>query len=77
MMACPERMTQTELLTRAARGLGKVDALGLRGVTLVTMDEIEAMAGMLAHFGLVPIPPGGAVPQRPIVSPYKTESSDV
>ena len=62
------RLTQQELLLRAARGLGKVDALGHRGVTLVTADEVEAMAGMLAVFGLIPIPPGGSAPRHPVIS---------
>ena len=71
-----ERLTKTELMTRAARGLGKVDALGPRGVTLVTFEEIEAMAGMLALFGLVAVPPGTEAPERLILSPV-TEISDV
>jgi hypothetical protein len=54
----PVRFSTPELLIAAARGLGKVDALGDRGVTLVSMDEIAAMAGVLALFGLVPIVPG-------------------
>lgn len=66
-MAEVTRLTMEELTLRAARGLGKVDTLGHRGVTLVTVDEIEAMAGMLALFGLVPVPPGGPVSARLIV----------
>ncbi|RUS64898.1 hypothetical protein EGN72_02585 [Pseudorhodobacter sp. E13] len=67
-MADVTRLTLQELTLRAARGLGKVDTLGHRGVTLVTADEVEAMAGMLALFGLVPVPPGGPVPERLIVN---------
>ena len=47
----------------AARALGKVDTYGLpRGVTMITTHEIEAMALLLASFGLVPIQPGAPVP---------------
>ena len=67
MKVDPTRLTMDELTLRAARGLGKVDALGHRGVTLVTADEIEAMAGLLALLGLVPVPPGGPVPDRLII----------
>lgn len=42
----------------AARGLGKVDALGIRGATGVSVEEIIAMAAMLAVYGLEAIPPG-------------------
>lgn len=52
-----------DMLERAARGLGKVAAWdGPRGVTLVSVDEIAAMAGALLAFGLIPIPPGEAAP---------------
>lgn len=54
--------TRTEMLTLAARGLGKVDRDGLRGATLVSMEEIAAMAGALATFGLTPIEPGQYLP---------------
>jgi hypothetical protein len=60
-----ERLTNDELMTRAARGLGKVDRHGPRGVTLVSFEEIEAMAGLLAVMGLVPIYPG-AQPHPPM-----------
>lgn len=56
----PDRLTETEMLTRAATGVGKVDYLGKRGVTLVTMDEIEAMAAMLVCLGIKPIMPPSA-----------------
>ena len=47
----------------AARALGKVDTYGLpRGITMITTLEIEAMALLLASFGLVPIQPGAPVP---------------
>lgn len=53
-----------DMLELAARGLGKVAAYdGPRGVTLVSVDEIAAMAGALLAFGLIPIPPGGKAPE--------------
>ncbi|MBD3738603.1 MAG: hypothetical protein IE938_19380 [Pseudomonas balearica] len=52
------RLTNDEMMIRAARGLGKVDLMGKRGLTLVNTEEIEAMAGLLAAMGLIPIYPG-------------------
>lgn len=52
-----DRMTEDEMLALAATGVGKVDYLGKRGVTLVTMDEIEAMAATLVCLGIKPILP--------------------
>ncbi len=71
MAAEPKRWTEIEMLTLAARGLGKVDVEGDRGATRVTLDEITAMAGVLAVFGLVPIPPGGDVPAQLIVTNHE------
>ena len=62
-----ERWTMTEIAERAARGLGKVDTLGPRGATLVSRDEVEAMAAMLAILGLRPIPPGAAACPQPLI----------
>lgn len=56
------------MLTLAARGVGKVDLHGSRGATLVSRDEIEAMALVLALFGLRPLYPGEAAP-RPVDRP--------
>jgi hypothetical protein len=63
-----ERWTLTEMLILAARGLGKIDTSGLRGASLVSTDEITAMAGTLAAFGLVPIPPGAPTPAQLIIT---------
>ncbi|MDK3072732.1 hypothetical protein QO034_06390 [Sedimentitalea sp. JM2-8] len=52
-----ERWTREDLLRLAASGVAKVDLLGPRGTTLCSMDEIAAMAGLLAVSGLLP-PPG-------------------
>ncbi len=46
-----------EMLRLAASGVSKVDLLGPRGTTLCSMDEIAAMAAVVAISGLLP-PPG-------------------
>jgi hypothetical protein len=57
-----EPWTEARMIELAARALGKVDGLGLRGVTLCSANEIAAMAGVLALLGLPAIPPGAPVP---------------
>lgn len=57
-----KRLTIPELTERAARGVGKVDRDGLRGATLVTVEEVEAMAMLLAILGVRPIYPGSYAP---------------
>lgn len=61
--------SEREMLELAARGLGKVDHLGVRGVTLVSMEEIAAMAGVLAVAGLKPVLPGEEAPEELMVRP--------
>ncbi len=51
-----ERWTYEEMLHLAASGVTKVDLLGDRGVTLVTMDEVAAMAAVIALSGALPPP---------------------
>lgn len=58
--------TKDEMLTLAARGLGRVDLLGPRGATMVTAEEVAAMAGLLALCGLKPIYPGTYTPASDI-----------
>ena len=55
-----ERLGGLELLERAARGVGKVDIQGARGVTRVSAAEIEAMALVLAILNFPQIAPGEA-----------------
>ncbi len=57
-MTDPTRWSIDEMLDLAGRGAGKVDTFGLRGATLVSMEEVAAMAAVLALSGLKPIPPG-------------------
>ena len=64
----PERWTEREMLELAARGVGKVDELGERGLTLISKDEIAAMAGVLAALGLVPVKPGHVPPATLFIS---------
>lgn len=52
-----ERLTNEQMLTRAARAVGKVDRYGARGVTCVSFDEIESMAATLAALGVPALPP--------------------
>lgn len=59
---------QREMLEAASRGLGKIDLWGPRGATLVSMDEIEAMACVLALLGLVPTEPGRPAPAQLMIT---------
>ena len=52
----PERFTENEMLRLAAKAVRKVDLLGPRGTTLCTMEEIDAMACVLALSGVLPSP---------------------
>lgn len=49
-----ERWTEAEMVRLAARGVLKVDLMGVRGTTLVTCDELAAMATVLALSGALP-----------------------
>ena len=53
-MSEPRRWSEIEMLQLAARGCLKVDLLGHRGTTLVTCDELEAMAAVLILSGALP-----------------------
>lgn len=56
-------VAQPDMLARASTALGKVDLWGRRGATMLSLDEIEAMALTLAALGLVPTPPGRSAPK--------------
>ena len=53
-MTEPRPFQIDELLRLAGSGVAKVDLMGPRGTTLCTMDEIEAMAALIALSGLLP-----------------------
>lgn len=65
----PALMTERQMLELAARAVGRIDRDGLRGVTLVSTEEIWAMALTLVRLGLVVIPPGAPAPDLLIVPP--------
>lgn len=50
----PKPWTMSEMQRLAARGVLKVDLLGHRGTTLVTCEEVAAMAAVLAASGALP-----------------------
>lgn len=60
------RFTVPQMLELAARGLGRVDRDGIRGATLVSAEEITAMAMLLAIMGLEPIEPSSYTPSSKI-----------
>lgn len=70
-MSDPIPLPLTEILTRASSALGKVDLHGRRGVTMLSVDETEAMALLLATLGLVPTLPGQAPPATLFIPPSK------
>ena len=53
----------TLILERASKAIGTVDRHGRRGVTLLSVDQIEAMALVLALLGLHPTYQGEPAPQ--------------
>lgn len=50
----PPRWSEEEMLRLAARGVLKIDLLGQRGTTLVSSDEVAAMAAVIVLSGLLP-----------------------
>lgn len=55
----PERTARSDrdILISAARALGKVEILGHRGLTNLSIHDSEDMALALVILGLAPIPP--------------------
>ncbi|WP_425099165.1 hypothetical protein [Tropicibacter sp. S64] len=47
----PQPMTEGAMLSLAGSALRKIDRKGRRGTTLVTFDEIEAMAALIDCLG--------------------------
>ncbi len=63
--------SQDEMLAIASRALGRVARDDVRGATLLSVDEIMAMAGTLIAFGLVATLPGEDLPARLIITHTK------
>lgn len=68
---CPR--SDREILIGAARALGRVDLLGFRGITLLSIENIEDMALALVVLGLVSIPPSQTEPPVRLVVPRLKE----
>lgn len=62
-------MPTDRMLALASMALGKVDLYGPRGLTMISVHEIEAMALTLAALGLVPTLPGEAAPPAYFLTP--------
>lgn len=62
-------LTEREILERAARAIGKVDHFGQRGLTLISMEDTEAMCLALVMLGLVAVPPTQAQAPEILVIP--------
>ena len=60
-----------DILTVAARALGRIDRDGQRALTSLSVNEIEAMAIALVILGLVAIPPGASTPDILVTQPSK------
>lgn len=71
-MTDPHPFQPDELLRLASSGVAKVDLLGPRGTTLCTMDEIEAMAALIAISGLLPGRPTDPARQPRFVETERT-----
>lgn len=69
----PVDRSTREILIAAGRALGRVDLHGLRGLTGVSVTDIEAMALALTMLGLRAIPPETTHPAEPLVGPRLME----
>lgn len=54
--------TPEQMIEVAARAVGKVCRDDVRGMTLLSVDEVAAMVGTLIALGLVPVLPGQPTP---------------
>ena len=70
-MSAPTALPTAIILARASTALGKVDLHGRRGVTMLSVDETEALALLAALVGLVPTEPGAAPPPAYFLTPSK------
>ena len=53
-MSDTPRWSEPDMLRLAARGVLKVDLMGVRGATLVTCEELAAMAAVIAMSRVLP-----------------------
>jgi hypothetical protein len=60
--------TNREMLEVASRALGKVVRDDVRGMTLLSIDEITAMSGVLIAFGLRATLPGETPEENLIIN---------
>lgn len=67
--------SEREMLEIASRAVGRVCRDDVRGITLLSIDEIAAMTGTLLAFGLIATPPGEDPPMQLISTPTK-EAAD-
>lgn len=58
-----DRLSVERMMRLAASGVAKVDRLGRRGITLCSMDEIEAMAMLIVASDALPGHPGAPARQ--------------
>lgn len=54
--------TMREVAEHASRAVGMIDTYGVRGATLVSVEQISAMAVLLVTLGLVATHPGETPP---------------
>lgn len=50
---------ELEMIRLSQRAVGRIDSRGRRGAEEMPLEEIEAMACLLATLGIVPIPDPG------------------
>jgi len=67
-----ETRTTRDILITAARALGRVDRDGVRGLTSLSVDDIEAMALALVILGLTSISPDQGEPPETLTVPQLT-----
>lgn len=70
MTPCP--FSDEQMRQLAANGVHKIDLMGERGATLVTTNELVAMACLLAVSGALPKPAERVRPNNP----NKTQTKD-
>ena len=67
--------TMRQVLEGASRAVGRIDAQGIRGLTGLSVTDIEDMALALVAFGLIATPPGEDPPAQLIFTADK-EATD-